>query len=373
MSAPIPPRGESLPARRAEPDHVPAAWLVASEPPPSPLHWVNSVLRHPLLFVLLPLLFFAAAVVPGLLAPRVYESSATFAPQASSQRNSALSGLAAQFGIAVGGGEAATSPAFYSDLLLSRELLGRVVDTRFEYPSDTGRVRGDLVTILAGEPGADRALQRELTIDALEERTAVVPALKTGVVRVSVTTEAPQLSQQIVARMLALLNEFNLQRRQSQAAAERQFVEQRFSEVRAQLRVAEERLEEFQRGNRRVTGSASLQLTEERLQREVGMRSQLYTTLAQAYEQARVDEVRDTPVITVVEQPTIPVRPKRRGLVMRGLLALFTGLAIAAVIAAIRETLAAAKVRDRATYDEHMKLRRRVFRFLRAGSARSAP
>ncbi len=41
----------------------------------------------------------------------------------------------------------------------------------------------------------------------------------------------------------------------------------------------------------------------DRLERPVSMRQELVTAMAQAYEQARVDEVRNTPVITVIDQP----------------------------------------------------------------------
>ena len=41
----------------------------------------------------------------------------------------------------------------------------------------------------------------------------------------------------------------------------------------------------------------------DRLERQVSVRQELVTAMAQAYEQARVDEVRNAPVITVIDQP----------------------------------------------------------------------
>ena len=55
------------------------------------------------------------------------------------------------------------------------------------------------------------------------------------------------------------------------------------------------------------------------------MRQSVFTSLTQAYERARIDEVRDTPVITVVETAEVPVLPERRRLILKGMLALFTG------------------------------------------------
>jgi hypothetical protein len=58
-----------------------------------------------------------------------------------------LPGLAAQFGLTLPTSDGGQSPAFYADLLTSHEILGALVDTRFEHPSDTGMVRGTLVDI----------------------------------------------------------------------------------------------------------------------------------------------------------------------------------------------------------------------------------
>ena len=45
------------------------------------------------------------------------------------------------------------------------------------------------------------------------------------------------------------------------------------------------------------------------LQREVMLRQSVLTTLVQSYEQARISEVRDTPVITVLYTPFVPAGP----------------------------------------------------------------
>ena len=68
-----------------------------------------------------------------------------------------------------------------------------------------------------------------------------------------------------------------------------------------------------------------LNFQQERLQRQVQLQQQLYTTLSQSFEQAKIEEVRDTPVITVVEPPEAPVRPDPRGLVRNAFLTIILG------------------------------------------------
>src|SRR5205814_260548 len=116
--------------------------------------------------------------------------------------------------------------------------------------------------------------------------------------------------------------EFNTKRRQTQAAVERQFIEARLAEVRDEVATAEERLARFLRTNRLFQTSPELGFEHDRLDREVMLRQQLYTSLVQAYEQARIDEVRNTPVIVVVEQPRRPVKPESRGLLVKALVSL---------------------------------------------------
>lgn len=294
---------------------------------------VNALLDHRVFVVAVPLLLFAAVVTVGLLTPRKYTSSASFSLQAGESR-SRLSGLAAQFGLAVPGAEAGPTPAFFTEVLHSRTLLRRAAETRFEVPFGGLRsgTLADYYEIEEKEPArrVDAAVRR------LESDLSSNRSRETGIVTVSVTTESPALSAQLLTRILALLGEFNNETRQSQAANERRFVEARLEQAAGELRVAEARLREFLQRNRVWAGSPELSLQQDRLRREVLLRQELYTSLAQNFEQARIDEVRDTPAFTVIDAPNVPVRPAPRGLVRNGLLALLGGLLVAITLVLAR-------------------------------------
>src|SRR5262249_435769 len=70
--------------------------------------------------------------------------------------------------------------------------------------------------------------------------------------------------------------------------------------------------------------------------REVSMRQAVYTTLVQSYEAARIDEVRNTPVITVMEPPDVPAKADPRLALLKSLLAGIVGLGLGAFFAAMR-------------------------------------
>jgi uncharacterized protein involved in exopolysaccharide biosynthesis len=239
-------------------------------------------------------------------------------------------------------------------------MLGALADTVFEFQRDTGRVRATLAEVF-GISGPTPALQREKVIRRLASRITAVPVVKTGVVRIRASVEAPDLSRQMVRVILDRLNAFNLVTRQSQAGAERRFMETRLDTAGTELRAAEDRLQGFLQRNRDYRNSPELSFQQDRLSRDVQMRQQVYTTLAQAYEQAKIEEVRDTPVITVVEQPELPARPDSRGIVRSTLVALVGGGLLGVLLA----VLLAAMVRERTfnprdTEAFHQELRRAV-------------
>ena len=109
------------------------------------------------------------------------------------------------------------------------------------------------------------------------------------------------------------------------------------------LREAEDRLQEFLQRNRMGVGSSEIAFQRDRLQRELGLRQQLYTTLAQNRAEARSREVRDTPVITVLEEPRLPVVPESRRVALKTVLGGLMGGLLGLLIAFLSQGLAGAR------------------------------
>lgn len=339
-------------------------WLVAPLPEngaavptnPSLFRLLSVLLRERTLIVACAVLTLAAVEAVTLLLPRTYTSRASFAPQ-SPQPAGNLSGLAAQIGVSLGGDGGAESPQFYADFLRSRPMLRDVATSRFSFATDTGPVSGTLVDIVRAS-GETPALRRERTIERLDNWITAAVTPKTGTVTLAVTTRDPALSRQIADRMLALINRFNLENRQTQAAAERRFAQQRLAEVSADLRAAENRLQAFLQQNRAFRGAASLEFEAARLQRDVTRAQRLTETLAEAYERAKIEAVRDTPLITIIEAPEQPVLPERRRLLLKGLLALVAGTLAGVVLAFARFVATRAETTASDEYKEYAVLKR---------------
>jgi uncharacterized protein involved in exopolysaccharide biosynthesis len=265
-----------------------------------------------------------------LLGPRQYEAFTSFIPNSRFGPN-ALAGLAVQFGVGIPTSEPTQSADFYLSLMRSHTFLGELVDAR--YDTAAGGARASLITVYRAK-GATPALRREDAIRHLSRNLAVSVDRKSGIIAVRAVAQTPSLSVALARTALDAVNRFNVERRRSQAHQERVFAEERLTSARASLRTAEDRLQSFLLRNREYRNSPELTFQHDRLARDVVLNHQLVTTLAQAVEQARIDEVRDTPLITVVEPPVYPVRPKSRG-ILRSTIVVFVVVAIIGLVIAI--------------------------------------
>ena len=285
------------------------------------LELVNVLLRRWRLVVGLPLGAAFLTAVVSFLIPPTYTATTAFVPEVSAQRRllAGLTGLTGQFGISLGG-EASQSPRFYAEVLKSRELMDRVLLSRFADPRSEHNPP-DSATLLRlldvdGESLGD-SLHRGRK--KLKGQLAVRVDERTGIVQLSVDSRHPALAAAVANVFVKYLNEFNAQTRQSQASERRKFIEGRITEAEQELRRAEEDLRAFYDRNRRWQESPQLVVEEDRRRRQVQIRQELYLTLKREYETARIEEVNDTPVITVVD-PAVPPqeksKPRRRLLVV---------------------------------------------------------
>jgi uncharacterized protein involved in exopolysaccharide biosynthesis len=302
---------------------------------------VRAFLRWRTLIVGLGLLGGVTAGAVALLSPRTYSSSATFIPQGSEASTSGLALAAGQLGIRVGGGGGTWGPPVYVELLHSNALLAPIaLDT--VTVTEEGR-RTTIADVLRVPANKNRLLRAENAVSALAGVVRVAEIKPLGAVEVSVKTRWPSVSLALAERLVSGVNQFNLERRRTQATAERQFVEIQTAEAQTTLRQAEDRLLTFLQRNRAIAGSPELAFERDRLQRDVSLRTQVYTSLLQNLEEARMREVRDTPVITILEPPRLPVMSDGRRTVQRIILGGFIGVAFGVLIGFLTETMVASQ------------------------------
>jgi uncharacterized protein involved in exopolysaccharide biosynthesis len=261
--------------------------------------------------------FAVGALVLGIIAtliiPPVYRASASFVANSSSNSkvqgngggSSALGGLISQFGGSIGG-DPSESPNFYVELLTSRELLTRLLDSRFPNPrTENPHDSATLLQILKIKK-PDRQAQLEVAVKNLTK--SIGPGLdpKTNLVWFSVDAQWAELSAQIANRLIDLVSTFNRETRVSRAKSKRTFLQMRHDSARTALRDAEERQRLFYEQNRGLIVAPGLKFEEQRIRRDVELASDLYINLDRQLEVARIDEINDAALITVIDSAVTP-------------------------------------------------------------------
>ena len=266
--------------------------------------------------------------------PALYIASTSFYPENTESLQSGVSNVLGQFGFSIGGASSAESPEFYGALLKSRVLLESLaLDTMV-----VDELGGDRVSFLDFFEIESQTEAARLD-DAVEflSGTISIPASprNTSLVIVTAATEWPSVSLFIVESLVDGVKAFNQNLVQGQAGAERRFVEDRLELATNVLGAAEEALEEFLNNNRQYSGSPELLFQRDRLDRNLSLQQEVYTTLRQSLEEARIREVRELPVISIVDPPSVRSAPEGRGravfLVLGFLVGAFTGTLLSLV------------------------------------------
>jgi len=272
--------------------------------------------------------FFAVAVAAFVfLSRREYSVTATLLPQANDAQSGMLSQLASTLGAVTGAGSG-QGPEFYADLLQSRELAGAVVDSSTHWAGQT------LYDVLRAR-GGDPAVRRERAIDRLTDRLKLKTDDASGTLTFTLRLPDPRAAFLSAQMSLRLVNEFDETRRRSSAAQQRDFTRQRLDAAATRLRAAEDSAAGFLTKNRDFQNSPALTFQYGRLTRAVTLATTVYTGLAQMSDQAAIEAVRTTPVVTVVTRPVLPVRPDRLHLLLKVLVAIIIGGCIGSLLAVV--------------------------------------
>ena len=312
--------------------------------------WIAGMLYRWRLIALVTLLTLALAIGAIFVLPPVYLAQASFVTNssASSRPSGAaaalggggLAGVAAQLGISPNA-DPSESPIFYSSLLATRELITRLLGSRFPDPRTPAAADSatllDLLDLKASDP--ERRLEK--SVQAMRESISARYDMKTNMVTVTVSAEWPELAAQVANRVVGLVDRFNLEQRQSRGRAKREFLQRRLRESRAELAGTESQLRQFYDDNRQFANSPALKSREGELRRFVDIKTDLYLTLQREFESAQLGEVNDAALLTPIDSAIAPRKPEwpRVGLTLASgtLIGILLGLVAAGMATLIAE------------------------------------
>jgi len=240
-----------------------------------------------------------------------FDTTVTILPDYGTQ-SSALAqfgGLASLAGVNLG----QSSPgAIYQQLTTSEAVLKPVIYKKYktdEYPDSV-----DLIKYFDIEP--DESLPKNLQERGmfLAVYTAFVKSrLKTNLDAVSniltLTVRMPegQLSADITNSIAASLDKYVRTQMKYNAKEQLVYIRERIGQVKDSLNIAENELKDFQVKNRTTSQSPQLLLEQNRLTRNVTILNTVYLQLQQQLELAKIDVIKDAPVLNIMESAKDPV------------------------------------------------------------------
>jgi len=276
--------------------------------------WANRVARDGT--TRLALVVGVAVGLLSLLLPTKYSSNAVVFPQLPTTPVGNLAGLAAQFGLANFAGTLTLS--FYDDVISSPTVLDSLLirhyfalgpDTAATLLSDLGYTSGPLSKRL--EKGRKKLSHHISTTD---DEAA-------GLVTLTITASSPELAVELADSALGIANRLTATALVQQASIQRAYLEGRLRDARQDLSDRENDLQRFYEENRTYQQSPALVAREARLHREADMSRDLYVSVRQQYDQARLSEARNVPSLSFIGVPTLPYKPDWPKPLLNGVLA----------------------------------------------------
>lgn len=291
-------------------------------------------------------IFAVLGVLYALGSPNEYTTTTKLLPEA--QQTNALGrfgGIAAQFGLggtASGATNDVLPPQIYPEILTSTDFLHEIIQKKvyFEEIRDSVTIQefynehqksNPFIGYTLGLPFKVLALLRstpdstEVSSDNLTNSYKRLKPLEmgaiggarqsvnfnrdqmTGILTISVTTQAPEITVQLANHVSESLSGYLTEYRTEKARQNLAFLEQRQEESRIAFEHEQTRLATF-RDQNQGNLSAIARTTAQNIESEYNVKFNVYNSLTEQLEQAKLKLQQDTPVISVLQESIFPNR-----------------------------------------------------------------
>lgn len=286
-------------------------------------------------------------LVVGFSIPKEYTANVTLAPESTSGGRSVsggLSALAGMAGINLGASQTtdALSPELYPDIVKSipfsiemfdikvTDMKGKLNTTVYEYLKEHQRqpwwgyitsapfkALGWVIKTIKGEKedtGTTNTVdpfkltnEQNGIIATLGERIKVEVDKKTSVIKISVTMQDPLIAATLTNEVMEKLQDYITEYRTNKARKDLEYTQKLYEESMQSYHEAQQEYAAYMDRNQNVS-LRSAQTQQERLRNEMELAFNVYNQTAQQLQVAKAKVQEDTPVYTVVEAATVPLR-----------------------------------------------------------------
>ena len=270
----------------------------------------------------------------------VYTSTAKIMSSSSGGGMSQAAGLAAQFGIAMPTGQSEPKwvyPEIIKSRTLARSMLKRKFDTN-EFGPQKNLLQ--ILTYGNGDPQVGLDTLEIMAVNNFLGMIDISEDIKTAILTLSINASEPNLAREVNQAIIEELDAHQRKYNKAKTSDTKKFIEERIIDTEKELMSAEESLKIFMDRNRRIENSPALQLERQRLTREVTVLTGVFTTLKQQYETTKIEEVKESDYVVILDPPEVPLirskQGKKKMVILAGLLGIALGIGIAFVLEYVR-------------------------------------
>jgi uncharacterized protein involved in exopolysaccharide biosynthesis len=236
----------------------------------------------------------------------------------------------------------------YPEIVKSRTLARTMLNRKFD-TNEFGLQRPLLQILTYGnnEPEFNLDTLEIMAVKNFLEMIKVSEDIKTGILTLDINAPEPNLAAEINKVLIEELDAHQRKYNKAKTSDTKQFIQERIMDTEKELMAAEEDLRVFMDRNRRIENSPALQLEQQRLGREVTVLTGVFTTLKQQLETTKIEEVKESEYVVILDSPEIPLRrskpSKKQLVIISGIL----GIGLGIFLAFVREFISNSKKEEK--------------------------
>ena len=255
----------------------------------------------------------------------------------SGNKSSNISTLVNQFGIDLPSQN--TTPNWpYQEIIKSRILMKSILKTLFK----TKKIKEptSLLILLTQNIKKNNLSEEEVELIAIDKLLSMLTIKEnqgTGTLSIGVSSDDRYLSKAINQSFIKALSDYQREYSKKEIEGSRIFIQERIKETKIELEMMEESLKDFTTRNRRIENSPLLLLEKERIDRDVAILTAVFTTLKQKLETTKIEELRESEYLIVLNPPKVPMSSYKPNLKLRIVLGLIFSVIFSAILCLISE------------------------------------
>ena len=253
-----------------------------------------------------------------------------------------IQGLASQFGLSIPfqGGSNLSFTDIYPEIVKSRQLIAIILEKKFNTRKyGQKQLLKNILSLQYRLDKYDVDERFKRASEILQDNIKISKARLTSIVTLEVGAIEPDFAVDLTNAIINESDKLQRQFKTHQVSDKRSFIQDRIKDVKKDLESAQEDLKEFREKNRQVQYSPALLLEEERLTTEMDVKKEIFSTLKQQFELAKIEEVEEGATVQILDKPVAPYEQSSPKVILSIFLSFFIGFGLSVVISYVMDEL----------------------------------